>query len=150
MTTSEQLRQRAAKAQERADRANDKAFGINERFEFGQPIIKNHHSTKGAQRDRAAADRATRQAIAEQEMADMLGMKADRSGRIERLRAELEAADIGPDDCEVGGTVTWADLNTGTRYASHIVRINKKSVSVEAGYTVPYDRIFKTRGRILP
>src|SRR5690554_1674399 len=92
MTTN--LRNRAAKAQAEADAANQRANAINERFEFGQPIIQNHHSTKSALRDRDASDAAMRRARAAQEHADKLNRIADREERKAAVRARLDAANV--------------------------------------------------------
>lgn len=145
---AQRLREAANDAQRQADVAAQAAASISERFEHGQPIILGHHTTKGARRDRSRADSATRQAIQRQNVADDLDDRASRAERIERLRAEIAASNFGPNDVEIGGVVVWGDLNTGTRLASHVTRVNRKSVSVDAGYTVPYERIIRVRERI--
>lgn len=144
MTTSETLRARAAKAQERADRANDQAFGINERFEGGQPIIVNHHSTKGAQRDRTRADVATRAAILAQDEADRLNRAATREERKNAIRARLAATSITNADVAPGDIVWVADLNTGSATAYLVARVNALSVTVDMPWgtdRIPYNRI---------
>ena len=144
MTTN--LRNRAAKAQAEADAANQRANAINERFEFGQPIIQNHHSTKSALRDRDASDAAMRRAISAQERADALNRLAGREERKAVTRAHLESANITQVDVSPGDIVQVADLNTGHTEPYIVKRANAKSVSVQGPWgtdRIPYDRIVK-------
>lgn len=137
---SETLRARAAAAQAKADAANHQAFGMAERFEGGQPIIVNHHSTAGARRDRARIDSLTRTAIDAQQRADDLNRAAERAERIAELREQLDSVSFGPDDVRPGDVVRIGDLNTGSTLPFRVVRVNRKSVGTALG-TFPFDRI---------
>ena len=61
------------------DAANAQADGLSQRFSFGQPILKGHHSEKGARRDKARMVDATRRALSNWEQADYWKRRADRA-----------------------------------------------------------------------
>lgn len=72
----ERLSARAEKKAAAAEAKRAQASAIGQRFEFGQPIILGHHSTKRALRDREKMDNATRAAVREQEEAQALARRA--------------------------------------------------------------------------
>lgn len=144
--TARRLRERAAKAQAEADRANAVAHAINERFEGGQPIILNHASTAGARRDREMSDNQIRKAIAADKRADELGRRADRAESIADVTSRLASISIQPGDVEVGDIVYEGNKLTGATYPYVVARVNAKSVSVvvPAGWdpmTIKYERL---------
>ena len=86
-----------------ADAASARAEGLSRRFEFGQPILKGHHSEKSARRDRERMDNATRQAVSMWEQGDYWSRRATgairaakyrqrpdvRARRIKKIEAEI-------------------------------------------------------------
>lgn len=150
MSKIEELLQRADELEKRARACFDEAHAISERFEHGQPIILNHHSTRSAQRDRNRADDRMRHGAALQDEADELRERARRlQNREERQRILANADVYSRSDVSVGDIV-WT-LTGKQRIPHRVVRVNAKSVSVETGHSwterYTYDEIIDVTRR---
>lgn len=144
MSRIEELLARADELERRARGYYDEASAIYERFEHGQPIILNHHSTRQAQRDRNRADDRMRHGAILQDQADELRERARRIQNAEERRRIIDAADVYTRSDIDLGDIVWT-LSGKQRIPHRVVRVNAKSVSVETGYSwvdrIPYDEI---------
>lgn len=144
MSRIEELRQRADELEKRARGYYDEASAISERFEHGQPIILNHHSTRSAQRDRTRADDRMRHGAALQDEADELRDRARRLHAQEERKRHFATADVYSRSDIEPGDIVWTLV--GQRRIPHrVVRVNAKTVSVETGFSwtdrIAYDEI---------
>ncbi|MET9676370.1 DUF3560 domain-containing protein [Streptomyces sp. NPDC006482] len=155
MTNSHEAHYRARLAQERADaltaeadRRSAAASGMYERFSGGQPILLGHHSARGALRQRARADSATRRAIEVRAAAKNAQARANQA----RVVAELaETADQRgrawrPADFQPGDVVEVRTFRTSVDLY-RVKRVNRASLTLEGpggGYDDPrreYSRV---------
>lgn len=131
---SQRLRQRAAEKRAEGDALVARSSEISARFEFGQPIILNHHSERHARRDQDRSDGLMRKASHCYDLAARWEAKAE---MLERREAARIAANVAPtitrDDVQPGDVVVTL---IGTRRVGHkVVRANAKSITVETGYS---------------
>ncbi|MFD0270916.1 DUF3560 domain-containing protein [Streptomyces sp. NPDC127106] len=143
---------RAEEAEERAEAARRRAGALQGaadvhygRFAGGQPILMNHHSARGALRDRARGDAATRRAIEAGAEAD----RAESAARKARAAAELAEIVHGRSrpwergDFQRGDVVEARKIYTATYV---VVRANAKTVTLRNVHTITdtkarYDQI---------
>ncbi|WP_426361654.1 DUF3560 domain-containing protein [Streptomyces sp. E-08] len=142
---AEAAEERAAKLREHAERLQGAASEHYGRFAGGQPVLMGHHSAKGALRDRARGDVATRRAMAAAEDARQAEVRA----RGARAAAELAAVVHGwsrgwePGDFRVGDVVEVRKRYTASYV---VVRVNGKSLTLRNRHTIDdpkcrYDQI---------
>ena len=140
--TVDKWRQQSEKYQERAEKLYDEANEIYARFEHGQPIILNHHSTRQAQADRNRADDRMRHGVMLEDRARVLRERVARHQR-EIDRRQMVEGEVTREDVAVGDTV-WRKPSPGSVRLEpyRVVKVNAKSVSVETGYSwadrIPY------------
>ncbi|MFJ2067230.1 DNA cytosine methyltransferase [Streptomyces albidoflavus] len=131
----EEAEEKAAEARRRAE-GLDAAAGVHYgRFAGGQPILMGHHSARGALRDRARGDAATRKAIeatAEAERAESAARKA-------RQEAELAETAHGRSrpweraDFQRGDVVEVRKIYTASYV---VVRANAKTLTLRNAHTI--------------
>ncbi|MFJ9427907.1 DUF3560 domain-containing protein, partial [Streptomyces sp. NPDC101249] len=137
-----QAERRAEAATERAEAARRKADGLQGaaeahygRFAGGQPILMGHHSARGALRDRARGDAATRRAIEATANAD----RAERDARKARQAVELAEIVHGRSrpweraDFRRGDVVTVRKTYTETYV---VVRANARTLTLRNAHTI--------------
>jgi hypothetical protein len=89
----DRLSERAARAGAGSAGAQKRAEEIGRRFEFGQPILLDHHSGKGALRDQERMDGAMRTSVELGKKAEYLAAGADAAVQAaERRKRPLQAA----------------------------------------------------------
>ncbi|MYT25998.1 DUF3560 domain-containing protein [Streptomyces sp. SID7760] len=131
----EEAEERAAEARRRAERL-DAAAGVHYgRFAGGQPILMRHGSARGALRDRARGDAATRRAIEATAEAD----RAEGAARKARQAAELAETVAGRArpweraDFRRGDVVEVRKIYTDTYV---VVRANAKTLTLRNANTI--------------
>ncbi|MEU7153870.1 DUF3560 domain-containing protein [Streptomyces sp. NPDC045456] len=137
-----QAERRAEAATERAEAARRRADGLQGaaeahygRFAGGQPILMGHHSARGALRDRARGDAATRRAIEAAANAD----RAERDARKARQAVELAEIVHGRSrpweraDFRRGDVVTVRKIYTETYV---VVRANARTLTLRNAHTI--------------
>ncbi|MER5358519.1 DUF3560 domain-containing protein [Streptomyces sp. NPDC002785] len=132
---AEEAERAAEEARLRAERLQEAASGHYGRFAGGQPILMGHHSARGALRDRAKGDAATRRAI---EAADA-AKRAEGVARGARQAAELAATVHGRSrpwergDFQPGDVVEVRKRYTATYW---VVRANAKTLTLRNANTI--------------
>ncbi len=131
----EEAEEKAAEARRRAE-GLDAAAGVHYgRFAGGQPILMGHHSARGALRDRARGDAATRKAIEATAEAE----RAERAARKARQEAELAETVNGRSrpweraDFQRGDVVEVRKIYTASYV---VVRANAKTLTLRNTHTI--------------
>ncbi|MDJ0345515.1 DUF3560 domain-containing protein [Streptomyces sp. H10-C2] len=148
---AEEAAGRAAEARRRAEALHDGASAHYGRFAGGQPILRGHHSERGALRDRARGDAATRRAIEATEEAN----RAESAARKARQAVELAEIVHGRSrpweraDFQRGDVVEVRKIYTASYV---VVRANGKTLTLRNMHTIDdikarYDQVLsRTRG----
>ncbi|MER8039352.1 DNA cytosine methyltransferase [Streptomyces hydrogenans] len=142
---AEEAEERAKGARGRAERLGAAASAHYGRFAGGQPILMGHSSARGALRDRARGDAATRRAVDAAAGAD----RAEVAARKARQVAELAATVAGRSrpweraDFQRGDVVEVRKIYTDTYV---VVRANAKTLTLRNAHTIDdvkarYDQI---------
>ncbi|MFD4020605.1 DNA cytosine methyltransferase [Streptomyces sindenensis] len=132
---AEEVERRARCAREHAERLNALSGAHYGRFAGGQPILMGHGSARGALRDRARGDAATRRAIEATAEAD----RADRDARKARQAADLAELVHGRSrawergDFRRGDVVEVRKIYTDTYV---VVRANAKTLTLRNTHTI--------------
>lgn len=146
---AEEAEGKAEAAQRRAERLQEASSEHYGRFAGGQPILMGHHSARGAMRDRARGDAATRRAIEAAAEADRLKCAARKARQAADLAEVVhgrsrpwERADFRPGDV-VDVRKVYTD-----KYV--VVRANAKTLTLRNVYTVTdtkarYDQVLSRR-----
>ncbi|MCX5426131.1 DNA cytosine methyltransferase [Streptomyces sp. NBC_00078] len=132
---AEAAEEKAAEARRRAE-GLDAAAGVHYgRFAGGQPILMGHHSARGALRDRARGDAATRKAIEATAEAE----RAERAARKAQQEAELAETAHGRSrpweraDFQRGDVVEVRKIYTASYV---VVRANAKTLTLRNAHTI--------------
>ncbi|MFE4496055.1 DNA cytosine methyltransferase [Streptomyces niveus] len=146
---AEEAEGKAEAAQRRAERLQEASSEHYGRFAGGQPVLMGHHSARGAMRDRARGDAATRRAIEAAAEADRLKCAARKARQAADLAEVVhgrsrpwERADFQPGDV-VDVRKVYTD-----KYV--VVRANAKTLTLRNVYTVTdtkarYDQVLSRR-----
>lgn len=136
----------AEELERRAQAKFDEASAIYERFEHGQPIILNHHSTRQARRDRNRADDRMCHGHMLEERAAELRTRAANHENEHRRRAMKPENPVTREDVSPGDIVFRKPMPGSLAPDPYrVVRANAKTVSVETGHSwtdrIPYEEL---------